>query len=170
MPLASIIVGRSGRLRGFDACRLHVWLLDACRRHPLARAVCIQRRWQSIQAAWQELPHARHRRMPSASVAVGRSCRRQGTDPCRSHPLLMAGVAGCEALTRAACMTGLWQEAPLARHRRVPSASMAPGRSIRRRGISAGRLHALLLAGAACWHCCWQEPLFSNYCWQVLPV
>ena len=77
------------------------WLLDLSQVLPVVR---LRRMPVPVQAAWQELPHARYRRMPSAFIVVGRSCRRQGTDACRSHPWLLAGVAGCEASTRAACM------------------------------------------------------------------
>ena len=98
MPFASIVAGRSCRFRGIDACRLHpVLLAGVAGGEASSHAVC-------IHCCWQELPVARHQRMPLASVAAGRSCRWRGFDACRLRPLLLAGAAGGEASAHAVCI------------------------------------------------------------------
>ena len=143
MLLACIVACRSCRRRGTSASRLHPLLLAG--------------------AAASEAPaHA------ACRDAAGRSCRQRGTNACRLPPLLMAGAADGEASAHVSCMHCCWQGLPPAKHRRMPLASIVAGRSGHRQGLSASRLHALLLAGVAsraasaravCIHRCWQEKL-----------
>ena len=143
MLLACIVACRSCRRRGTSASRLHPLLLAG--------------------AAASEAPaHA------ACRDAAGRSCRPRGTNACRLPPLLMAGAADGEASAHVSCMHCCLQELPPAKHLRMPLASIVAGRSGHRQGLSASRLHALLLAGVAsraasaravCIHRCWQEKL-----------
>ena len=87
--------------------------------------------------------------MVRGSSVAGRSCRRRGFDACRLHPVLLVGVAGGEASTYAACIPCFLQELPAAGLRHVPFASRVSGKSCRRLGFDACRLHPMFLAGAA---------------------
>ena len=147
-------------VRGVSTFRLHPALLAG----PAAGEVSAHP--GCIHCCLQDLPLARYQRILIAASVACRTCRWRGVSACRLHPGLLAGAADGEAAVRAVCIHCWWQELPLARHQRMPLASRVAGRSCRWRGISAGRLHPLLLAGAAageasehaaCTHCCWQE-------------
>ena len=84
MPFAPSDVGRCCRRRGLSTCRGHPLLLvGAAVGEASVHAACRHCRWQV-------LPPARNKRMPLASIVVGRSCRRRGLSTCRSHALLLA--------------------------------------------------------------------------------
>ena len=68
-------------------------------------AICIH--WRC-----QEVPLARHRRRPVASMSAGRSCRLRGSSACRLHPLRLAGAAACEVPAHAAYIQCRWQDPP----------------------------------------------------------
>ena len=175
MPLGSIIDGRSCRLRGIDACRLHDWFLAG-------GAPCeASTRAVGIHGSGQELPPARHQCRLLACISAGRCCL---------QALLLAGAAVFELLLAgAACMNcrlpeplfsrhrrrrsrraggihGCWQELPPARPQRMPLAlllagaahmpcgrplvsSEVAGRGCRRRGLSTFRGHPWWRAGVA---------------------
>ncbi len=140
-PLACIVAGRSCRRRGTRTCRLHPALLaGAAAGEASAHAARMHRCWQERRRrglnacrlqqilCWQELPEARLRRMPCASVDVGRCCRRRGFIAFRLHAWLLAGAAAGEVLVNAACSHCCWQERPSASNERMPLASIGAGR------------------------------------------
>ena len=130
-------------LEALRAFRLHpVFLAGAAADEASARDVC-------GHCGGQEPPFSRNLRMPFPSSDAGRCCRRRGLSACRGHPLLLAGAAVGEASVHAARRHCCRQVLPSARNKRMPLASIAVGRSCRRRGLSTCRLHALLQGGAA---------------------
>ena len=141
MPRASRAAGKSCRRRGFDACRLHpLFSAGVVGGGASPHAAC-------IQCCWWDLPAARPRRMPLVFLVFSRTY--QGG-----------------ASTHVVCIPCFWLELPAARLRCMPLASIVSGRSCRRRGFDAWRLHPVLLAGAAggeasthgaCIRCFWQE-------------
>ena len=174
MPLASIGAGRRCRLRGTSTCLVHPLL---CAGAALGRASVLT---SCIHCCSQELPMARHHRMPFASMGIRRSYRWRGIVACRLHRLRFAVVAACEASVHAACTHGCSQVLPRARHHRIPLASIVACRRCRLRGIGACRLHRLLAAGvaaceasvhAACTHCRSQAlPRVRHQCIRVASI
>jgi hypothetical protein len=131
MMLAFIVASRCCRRRGTSACRLHALLLagaSAFQASTRAAAGGTSAYTTCMHCCWQELPRSRHRRIPFASIAAGRCCRRRGLSACRLHALLLAGAAAGEVLAHAACSHCCWQELPPASNERMPLASIVAGR------------------------------------------
>ena len=98
MPLACSVARRSCLLRGCAASPLHQLLLAGaacCEASPHAA---------SIHGCRQELPLAKLRNTPFASIGAVRKCRLRGIDAGRLHLCLLAGAAACEVPAHAACI------------------------------------------------------------------
>ncbi len=141
VPVASSVAGRNCRRRDLSVCHLHALLLaGAAAFKASTHSVC-------IHCCWQVLPPARPHRMLLACIVAGRSGRRRGLSACRLQPLLLAGAAAGEQRAHAPCIHCCWQEKPPVKPQHMLLAGIVACRSCRRRGTSACRLHALLLAG-----------------------
>ena len=125
--------------------------------------------WPFTHCFWQGLPSASPQHMPLAGIAVGRGChlrstsagrlhsgaagrggRRRVLSACRLRVSWLAGAAAGEVLVQVARSQNFgWQVLPEARVRRMTWASTDAGRCCRRHDLSACRVHAWWLAGAA---------------------
>ena len=176
MPFASLVSGRSCRRRGISACRLHpVFQAGAAAAeastHPGPKPDPTRPEAGPARARpdpTRALPDQAGFDMPiRCSACIGCCWQepwRRGIITCRLHPLFLAGAAGGEVSPQAVSINSFWQELPAASLRCMALAASVSGRSCRRRGFNACRLHPLFwqeFAGGrasthgACIQCCW---------------